>query len=87
MYECLQEDGLIEAIRTPYRLFEFRIVDVILPLIKDDADDNEYDRLETECNAIAEAEYNQIITELRKAQIIINNAFKYPQGGQHAALV
>jgi hypothetical protein len=71
--ECLEEEGLEFTSVRSYGDLEYNLDEIFLPMLKSDDDDAEYDRLEAECLELAKSCFTHILSELKRAQSIIDS--------------
>lgn len=71
---CLDDDGLDFTCMRSYGDLEYDLDDIFLPMLNDDDPDTKYDQLESECIELARACFTHLLSELKRAQIIVNAA-------------
>ncbi|MFH0995770.1 MAG: hypothetical protein V1844_09780 [Pseudomonadota bacterium] len=70
--ECLDDEGLDFTCVRSYGDLEYNLDDIFLPMLNDDDPDSRYDQLESECVELSRACFTHLLSELKRAQFIIN---------------
>ena len=75
LLDSCEDCGLAAVIEMAFLDYDYGLDDIIIPLMKDQDDDDEYDKLLDHAERVAKNQYDCIMEKLIQADRIIKDAF------------